>query len=211
MTIKSIKNSKNYFYLRSFVRKDYKTGLEILCRINLQYGRVCWSEEVKTIDKKYNLKIIEDNAQAVGVYYFVNDGMRKRTSSLDDAAGNCFYPGKNLGVLRDSGAVTINKNVPAVAVRALAICSSQEKYVNRYQGLNSRMDEITGIFSRKRCANVDSLSVPPHKQMAYAEWNNRSFPVTEQIHNEALSLPMSPVLERDEIKQIVDLLNKKSI
>jgi dTDP-4-amino-4,6-dideoxygalactose transaminase len=49
--------------------------------------------------------------------------------------------------------------------------------------------------------------IPPHKQMAYVEWNNLSFPVTEQIHNEVLSLPMSPVLEKKEIEKVIETIN----
>ncbi|MDR2408543.1 MAG: DegT/DnrJ/EryC1/StrS family aminotransferase, partial [Bacteroidales bacterium] len=49
--------------------------------------------------------------------------------------------------------------------------------------------------------------IPPHKQMAYAEWNNLSFPVTEQIHNEVLSLPMSPALEKSEIEKVIETIN----
>ena len=69
------------------------------------YGRVCWSDELENLARKYKLKIIEDNAQAIGAYYYLPDGTRKRSGSLGDAAGNSFYPGKNLGALGDAGAV----------------------------------------------------------------------------------------------------------
>jgi len=49
--------------------------------------------------------------------------------------------------------------------------------------------------------------IPPHKQKAYKEWNNLSFPITERIHAEVLSIPMSPVLTEDQIIKIVDVLN----
>ncbi|MDR0866425.1 MAG: aminotransferase class V-fold PLP-dependent enzyme, partial [Candidatus Symbiothrix sp.] len=93
------------------------------------YGRACWAEELEAIAKKHNLKIIEDNAQAVGAYYYFKNGTRKRTANLGDAAGNSFYPGKNLGALGDSGAVTTNNDELAVAVRALANYGSAKKYV----------------------------------------------------------------------------------
>ncbi|MFN7241387.1 MAG: DegT/DnrJ/EryC1/StrS family aminotransferase, partial [Chitinophagales bacterium] len=65
------------------------------------YGRVCWSEKIVEIAHKYKLKIIEDNAQAIGA-----DWRGVKTGSLGDAAGFSFYPGKNLGALGDGGAVS---------------------------------------------------------------------------------------------------------
>lgn len=49
--------------------------------------------------------------------------------------------------------------------------------------------------------------IPPHKQECYKEWNNLSFPITEKIHNEELSLPISPVMTMEEAIDIVKLLN----
>ncbi|MDR3260115.1 MAG: DegT/DnrJ/EryC1/StrS family aminotransferase [Fusobacteriaceae bacterium] len=234
------------------------------------YGRTCWSEELEVIAKKYSLKIIEDNAQAVGAYYHFNDDTKKRTGNLGNAAGNSFYPGKNLGALGDSGAVTTNDEQLASTIRALANYGSAEKYVNKYQGLNSRMDEIQAAFlsvklkyldaeneirrkiadyylenikneqiilpypTAHRESNVQHLFVirtkyrdelqkyltkndiqtlihypiPPHKQKAYAEWNSLSFPITEKIHDEALSLPIYSSMENEEVLTIVNLINK---
>ncbi len=87
--------------------------------------------------QKHNLKIIEDNAQAIGAEW---NG--KKTGTLGDAAGFSFYPGKNLGALGDAGAVTTNDDELAKTIRALANYGSEEKYINKYQGLNSRLDEI---------------------------------------------------------------------
>jgi dTDP-4-amino-4,6-dideoxygalactose transaminase len=233
------------------------------------YGRVCWSDELENIATKYDLKVIEDNAQAVGAYYFANNKTRKRTGSLGDAAGNSFYPGKNLGALGDSGAVTTDDNELAVVIRALANYGSQEKYVNKYRGLNSRMDEIQAAFLsvklkyldmeneiRRKIADYyianienekiilplpteykeshvqhlfvirvterDKLNrhlsdngiqtlihypIPPHKQMAYTEWSDLSFPITEQIHKEVLSLPMSPIMDKFEMDKVIAIIN----
>ena len=52
------------------------------------------------------------------------------------------------------------------------------------------------------------FAIPPHKQQCYADWNAWSFPVSEKIHREELSLPMSPALTMDEVKTVVDLLNQ---
>lgn len=228
------------------------------------YGKAVFSEKLKNLAKKHNLKIIEDNAQTIGATW--ND---IKTGNLGNAAGFSFYPGKNLGALGDAGAVTTNDSTLANTIRAIANYGSTEKYINKYQGLNSRMDEIQAaalnvklpyldIENQKRreiahyyhhniknpeiilphlplnekshvwhlfiirttqrnklqeylqANGIQTLihyPVPPHKQEAYKEWNTLNFPVTEKIHDEVLSLPISPVLTKKEAIKIVDTIN----
>lgn len=228
-------------------------------------GQACWSSGLQTLAQKYNLKIIEDNAQAIGAEW---NGVK--TGNLGDAAGFSFYPGKNLGALGDAGAVTCKDDLLAKTIRTLANYGSEEKYVNKYQGLNSRLDEIQaavldvklkyidadnqsrrkvaeayfeGINNKKiilpslptnpeahvyhlfviRTAKRDQLQkylqengiqtlihypIPPHKQKAYRYYNHLTFPITEKIHEEVLSLPISPVMEKDDIQKVIDVLNK---
>ena len=108
-----------------------------ICIVHL-YGRNAYTEKIGQLCKKYNLKLVEDNAQAHGCKH--TDG--RLTGSIGDAAGHSFYPGKNLGALGDGGAVTTNDPELAAAVRALANYGSQKKYVFKYTGRNSRLDEI---------------------------------------------------------------------
>lgn len=228
------------------------------------YGQICWSKELEALAKKYNLKIIEDNAQAIGAEW-----KSIKSGNLGDAAGFSFYPGKNLGALGDAGAVTCKDDLLAKTIRALANYGSEEKYVNKYQGLNSRLDEIqasvldvklkyidadndkrrkiaeqyvAGIKNDKiilpifpsqskehvyhlfvvRTTKRDKLQkyltengvqtlihypTPPHKQKAYKYYNHLSFPITEKIHEEVLSLPISPVMEENEVKKVIEILN----
>ena len=107
-----------------------------ICIVHL-YGRNAYTEKIGALCKKYNLKLVEDNAQAHGCTF---NG--RKTGSLGDAAGHSFYPGKNLGALGDAGAVTTNDPELAAAIRALANYGSQRKYVFKYAGRNSRLDEI---------------------------------------------------------------------
>ena len=102
------------------------------------YGRIAYTEKIGELCKKYNLKLVEDCAQSHGCKF--KDG--RVTGSIGDAAGHSFYPGKNLGALGDGGAVTTNDSELAAAVRALANYGSQKKYVFKYAGRNSRLDEI---------------------------------------------------------------------
>lgn len=228
------------------------------------YGRCAYTDKIGELCKKYNLKLIEDNAQAHGCRF--GD---KRTGSLGDAAGHSFYPGKNLGALGDAGAVTTDNQELAECVRALANYGSAKKYVFKYCGRNSRLDEIQAAVldvklkhldednaNRQRIAayyydninnpkitlpnrlddknNVYHLfpvfcerrddfqqylkdngiqtlihyPIPPHKQECYKEWNGISLPITEQIHNQELSLPISPVLTLAEAGEVVRVINR---
>lgn len=227
------------------------------------YGQTADMDEIHRIARKYNLKVIEDGAQAQGAFY-----KGKRTGNLGDAAGFSFYPGKNIGALSNGGAVTTNDEALASMVRALANYGSSRKYVNLYKGTNSRLDEIqSAILSLKlkrldednekrrsvakrylagitnssiilpqvkewdrnvfyvfpiRCERRDELQrylrehgvetlihypIPPHKQEAYKEWNTQSYPITEQIHREILSLPISQVMGDEEISTVIEVAN----
>ncbi|MBP1166173.1 MAG: DegT/DnrJ/EryC1/StrS family aminotransferase [Chryseobacterium culicis] len=232
--------------------------------VHLQ-GRIVFSDSLKEIARKHNLKIIEDNAQAIGAEW---NGIK--SGNLGDAAGFSFYPGKNLGALGDAGAVTTNDDDLMKAIRALANYGSNKKYVNIYKGLNSRLDEIQAavldiklkyidhennirreiamrfidginnpaiilpeypagekehvwhvfvIRSERRDELQSYLTengvqtlihypIPPHQQEAYKDWNDMSFPISEKIHAEVLSLPISPVMEAEEINTIIEIINK---
>ena len=233
------------------------------------YGRCADMELINNLAKKYNLKVIEDSAQAHGALY-----KGKRTGNIGDASGFSFYPGKNLGALGDGGAVTTNDNELAKVISALRNYGSHKKYNNLYKGFNNRLDEIQAVVldvklkyldeenQRRReiaqfyCKSIknerivlpsdhsalrignynehvwhlfviraterDKLQeylskngiqtvihypVPPHKQPAYREWNNLSFPITEKIHNEVLSLPIGSHISDDELQIIVEKIN----
>ena len=233
------------------------------------YGRLAMTEKIADLCKKYDLKLVEDNAQAHGCKY---NG--KRTGSLGDAAGHSFYPGKNLGALGDGGAVTTNDEDLAKAIRALANYGSQKKYVFKYSGRNSRLDEIQAaildvklrhldedirlrqqvadfyyehisnplvtlpkrlphdenvyhlfpilVKNGKRDALRDYLAengvgtvihypIAPHKQECYANeaWNThqQSLPITENLVDEELSLPMSPCLTQEQMEWVVICVN----
>ena len=101
------------------------------------YGQCAYTNNIGEICKKYNLKLIEDNAQAHGCLY-----KRQKTGSLGEVAGHSFYPGKNLGAFGDAGAVTTDNDDLANVVRAIANYGSSKKYVCQYKGRNSRLDEI---------------------------------------------------------------------
>lgn len=262
------------------------------------YGRICWSEGLEQLAGRYSLKIVEDNAQAAGAVW--SGGVKKRaiggnrpaagaetagipdsagnrvrkSGALGDAAGHSFYPGKNIGALGDGGAVTTGDDELARVVRALANYGSVRKYVNDYQGLNSRLDEIQSAMLRVKLPRLDTdnshrreialyyhrniktpglvlpvtdgtdhiagdlshvyhlfvvrhrerdrlqqhltdngvqtlihYPIPPHRQEAYRQFSSLSFPLTEQIHREVLSLPISQVMEQQEYERVAEVIN----
>jgi dTDP-4-amino-4,6-dideoxygalactose transaminase len=69
-------------------------------------------------------------------------------------------------------------------------------------------DELQSFLQRNEIQTVIHYPIPPHKQKAYSEWNNLSYPISELIHTQVLSLPISPVMNDDEIQIVIDALNK---
>lgn len=145
-----------------------------ICIVHL-YGRNAYTDKIGELCKRYNLKLIEDNAQAHGCTF-----QGKRTGSLGDAAGHSFYPGKNLGALGDAGAVTTNDAELAAAIRALANYGSQKKYVFRYMGRNSRLDEIQAAVLDVKLKYLDE---DVRKRQTVADY------YYEHISNPLITLP----------------------
>lgn len=114
------------------------------------YGQPAEMDMVKSIAKRYGLKVIEDAAQAHGAVY-----KGKRVGSLGDAAGFSFYPGKNLGALGDGGAVVTDDPKLAQKVRALGNYGSDYKYHHIYQGNNSRLDEVQAGLLRVKLKGLE--------------------------------------------------------
>jgi dTDP-4-amino-4,6-dideoxygalactose transaminase len=229
------------------------------------YGRAMDMTRILEIAKRYNLKVIEDSAQAHGAMF---DG--KRVGNLGDASGFSFYPGKNLGCLGDGGAVTTNDDELAEKIRALRNYGSDVKYHFPYRGTNSRLDEIQAALLRVKLPHLDNdnairrriaerycseiknpnvilphlpddamqnvwhvfpvrvqnragfqqylsdngiqtvihYPIPPHRQPAYVEWHGLTLPITERIHEEIISLPISPVMAEEEVSKVVDVINR---
>lgn len=254
---------KTYNINPDSIEEKITTKTKAIMGVHL-YGQAVQMEKIWKIAKKYNLKIIEDSAQAHGAIYQEN-----RTGNLGDASGFSFYPGKNLGCIGDGGAVTTNDEELFNKIKAIANYGSDRKYHHIYKGVNSRLDEIQAAVLDVKLKHLDSdnnkrreiskyyreniknskiilpetydekshvwhifavrtknrdefqkyltekgiqtiihYPTPPHKQGAYKEWNNLSFPITEEIHNTILSLPISPVMTDSEIEKVVEVVNE---
>jgi len=115
------------------------------------YGMACYNEDLEEFIEKYNLMVIEDNAQSVGATY-----QGRKTGNFGDAAGVSFYPSKNLGALGDGGAVLTNDKDLADIVRILSNYGSEVKYYHKYKGLNSRLDEIQAAVLQVKLKYLDA-------------------------------------------------------
>lgn len=159
------------------------------------YGRNAYTEKIGALCKKYNLKLVEDNAQAHGCKH--KDG--RITGSIGDASGHSFYPGKNLGALGDGGAVTTNDPELAAVIRALANYGSQKKYVFKYTGRNSRLDEIqAAVLDVKLKYLVEDNA--HRKQVAnyyYDHINNPLVSLPDRLPDEQNAYHLFPILVHD--------------
>lgn len=230
------------------------------------YGRVCPDmENILLLAREHGLVVVEDAAQAHGAMW-----QGRRAGHLGDAAGFSFYPGKNLGALGDAGCVVTDDDELARVVRCMANYGSSVKYVNEYEGVNSRTDEIQAAalrvklprldkdnaqrreIARKyidgiknpmiqlplwpkeeqecvwhvfsiRCAERDALQkylaeagvqtlihypIAPHKQDALKHLEHGPLPLTQRIHEEELSLPISPLMTLEDAEYVACLVNK---
>lgn len=230
------------------------------------YGRVAYDDRLADFVKSHSLKLIEDNAQAIGALY---EG--RPTGSLGDAAGFSFYPTKNIGALGDAGAVTTSDKKLADTVRALANYGADTVYHNIYKGFNCRLDPIQAAMLRVKLphageenalrranareylahisnplvglpvmpadeaghvfhqfvitsARRDELRqwladngvgtavhypVPVHRQPCYAEeMAHLSFPVTERLAGEYISLPISRCTTPADAREIAGIINR---
>lgn len=121
------------------------------------YGTPCLDRVLLDVVSRYNLKIIEDNAQAIGATAEtsgIND--TDITGGLGHAAAISFYPTKNVGALGDAGAVLTNDPLIAKTVRALANYGGDRRYHNIYQGLNCRIDEIQAAMIRVKLRHCNA-------------------------------------------------------
>lgn len=107
------------------------------------YGQCCQMDTISTIIRKYNLKLIEDCAQAHGATF-----KGEIAGSFGDFAAFSFYPTKNLGALGDAGAIICKTENDYKKLRQLRNYGSEKKYHNGVIGYNSRLDELQAAFLR---------------------------------------------------------------
>ena len=228
------------------------------------YGQCADMAPIRQIASERGLLVMEDAAQSQGSLY-----RGVRSGNLSDAAAHSFYPGKNLGAIGEAGAVTTDDGELAHMIACLRNYGSEHKYVNKFKGVNSRIDELQAAILRIKLRHLDAENdhrrkiakvyldklpqdslilpkilsesdpcwhlfvvrvkdrglfvahlekeaikttvhypIPPHQQAAYAELNDKSFPLTEEIHRTCVSLPISPAHDLDDIARVCGVVSQ---
>jgi len=232
------------------------------------YGKSCNMSAIMKLADEYGLKVIEDCAQAHGAEF---DG--KKVGTFGDVGAFSFYPTKNLGAIGDAGAILLKDITLFEKIKALRNYGSEKKYYNKYQGLNSRLDEIQALFLNIKLPYLDSINlhkqniakiydkylnnkfiikpktneflhqnvfhiypvrtqyrnklklylsekgvntevhypIPPHQQEGYRQVLKGNYPISELLHKNLLSLPISYINTEDDILKICRIINSFSI
>jgi dTDP-4-amino-4,6-dideoxygalactose transaminase len=178
----------------SLIEEKITTKTKAIMPVHL-YGRAADMDPINKIAKKYNLKVIEDCAQAHGAKY-----KGKTIGTLGDAAGFSFYPGKNLGALGDAGAIVTNDDKLAEKVHMLRSYGSKIKYVHEIIGYNSRLDEMQAAFLSVKLKNLDKWNAE-RDRIANTYINN--------IKNEKIVLPLPSCSDYKNVWHIFSIMSDK--
>ena len=236
------------------------------------YGRLADMSAIWKFAAERNLLVFEDAAQSHGA----QSGSAMTAGKKSIAVAYSFYPTKNLGALGDAGMVVTDDAELARVVRMLGNYGSEQKYVNRYRGVNSRLDEIQAAFLLAKLLHLDAWNarrreiaaryvnevtnplvrlpeipadpmehvwhvftirlpdrvtrdkmqgylesrgigtlifypIPPHRQEAYEDRFDGKFPIAENLAETVLSIPVSQVLDDEEVTEIIGALNEFSV
>ena len=226
------------------------------------YGKVCDMDSILTIANKYQLRIIEDCAQAHGAKF-----KERKAGNFGDFGAFSFYPTKNLGALGDAGAITTSDDSLSDTIRTLRNYGSKVKYVNELVGYNSRLDEVQAGFLSVKLRHLDKINnhkrrlasyyleglktdyilpkvdadyfdvyhifnvrhprrdqlksyllqngvkteihypIAPHKQKAVQHLIDGHYPISTEIHNTTLSLPISYFHTEQDVLKVIELMN----
>lgn len=117
------------------------------------YGQACRMDKIMEIAQRHNLPVIEDCAQSHGAAF-----KGQKTGTFGKISCFSFFPTKNMGAFGDAGAIATNDEEIAQKIRALRNYGSEKKYYNKYQGVNSRMDEIQAALLRVKLHHIDEIT-----------------------------------------------------
>jgi UDP-2-acetamido-2-deoxy-ribo-hexuluronate aminotransferase len=119
------------------------------------YGQSCDMEPIMKLAKKYDLFVIEDNAQAIGANYTFSDGRIAKTGTIGHIGSTSFFPSKNLGCYGDGGALMTNDDDLAIKMRMIANHGQEKKYYHKVLGCNSRLDTIQAAILNVKIKHLD--------------------------------------------------------
>lgn len=259
-----VEPNENTFNINpNLIEDKINSKTKVILTVHL-YGKISDMPKIVKVAEKYNLKILEDCAQAHGA-----EIENRKAGSWGDAGAFSFYPGKNLGALGDGGAITTNDINLYNTISCLRNYGSEQKYIHKLNGVNSRLDELQAGFLNIKLKNLTNeishrrniaeyyikninnsnvvtpclhqanehvwhlfvirvknrdrfihflklheietlvhYPIPPHKQTALRSLENLHLPITEILHKECVSLPISGFQNIKSTKHIVKIINK---
>ena len=122
------------------------------------YGQAAPMEEILKIAEEYGLRVIEDNAQAIGCEYQFSSGVKKKTGTLGHIGCTSFYPSKNLGAFGDGGALFTNDDALAAKINMIANHGQSKRYYHDIVGCNSRLDTIQAAILQIKLKQLDAYT-----------------------------------------------------
>ena len=131
------------------------------------YGQASNMNEIMTIAEKHDLKVIEDNAQAIGSEYTLSNGSSVKTGTIGDIGCTSFFPSKNLGCFGDGGAICTNNDELASKMRMIANHGQSKRYHHDMVGCNSRLDNLQAGVLRIKLRELDSYLNSRRKAASY--------------------------------------------
>lgn len=131
------------------------------------YGHSAPMEEILQIAREHNLRVVEDNAQAIGCSYTFSDGSTQKTGTMGDVGTTSFYPSKNLGAYGDGGAIFTRDADLAAQMKMIANHGQQKRYYHERVGCNSRLDSLQAAILRVKLQNLDAYNQARQKVAAY--------------------------------------------
>ena len=171
------------------VRRAMTRNTRAIMPVHL-YGRLSWEEEMRHIVEEYDLIVVEDCAQAIGVEYRREDGRTVRAGAIGTAGCFSFYPTKNLGCLGDGGMIVTADKELAETVRALGNYGSDRRYHNIFRGFNSRLDPLQAAVLKVRFRAIDEINSGRRRRAKIYD---------ENIRNPLIELPDMPEYEGESV------------
>ncbi|MBW7868964.1 MAG: DegT/DnrJ/EryC1/StrS family aminotransferase [Brumimicrobium sp.] len=180
------------------------------------YGQACDMEAILKVAKKYDLKVIEDNAQAIGSDYTFSNGKTVKAGTIGNIGCTSFFPSKNLGGYGDGGAIFTNDDKLADKIQMIANHGQSKRYYHDLVGCNSRLDTIQAAILRIKLKELDNYIDARRKAADYydthlSQIKGVTVPYRSEFSKHVFhqyTLQLADEINRDEL---VDFLGKKGI
>ncbi|MBK7763542.1 MAG: DegT/DnrJ/EryC1/StrS family aminotransferase [Bacteroidetes bacterium] len=151
------------------------------------YGQSADMDPIMDLAKKYNLFVIEDNAQAIGGYYTGKNGIKKANGTIGTVGTTSFFPSKNLGCYGDGGALTTNDSALAEKIKMVANHGQRKKYFHEIVGCNSRLDTIQAAILNVKLKHLDTYCNARRKVADYYDQQFANHPNISTPHRASYS------------------------